>query len=59
MDKKTKVLFLVLILITLLSIAASYYRFVVLHDYEYYYDDYGEESLEDESGESSEITPET
>jgi len=49
MDKKTKVLFLSLSLFTLVSIAASYYRFILIHDYEYYYDDYGEgEILEGE-----------
>jgi hypothetical protein len=58
MDKKTKVLFLILLLLTFISVAASFYRFIVLHDYAYYYDDYGEGEETAEGEEQEEIIPE-
>lgn len=42
MDKKSKIIFILLITLTIFSIGATFYRLVILRDYDRYYDDYGE-----------------
>lgn len=42
MDKKVKVLMVVFLFFVLLSVAATYYKYVELRDYDTYYDDYSE-----------------
>lgn len=52
MDKKTKILFFVIVLISTLSIVATYYRYVELNDFETY-------TLEDETADGFEDVIET
>lgn len=40
MDLKSKILFFLLIILSLLSIISSAYRFFILKDYEIFWDDY-------------------
>jgi hypothetical protein len=48
MDFKNTLLFSCVILLCCISIAASYYRFIVLNEYDMYYDDYGEQEEAEE-----------
>jgi hypothetical protein len=41
LNKNSALLIIILILITL-TIGATFYRFFIQHDYNVYYDDYGE-----------------
>lgn len=48
MDKKSVVLVTFIIAVIFLSTAATYYKYVVLEDYDAYYDDYSEPEIESE-----------
>jgi len=48
MELKTKLLFAVVVLLVILSVATSYYRFIITNEYDRYYDDYGESELLEE-----------
>jgi hypothetical protein len=48
MDLKSKILFSGAAFLVIISVAASYYRFIVIKEYEKYYDDYGESEILDE-----------
>lgn len=49
MTKISKVLFWILCICVLVSVAATFYRTIVLHDFETFYDDYGEEAPSEEN----------
>lgn len=42
-DKKSKIIFIVLGTLIAFSIGATFYKLVILKDYDRYYDDYGED----------------
>jgi hypothetical protein len=48
MDLKSKILFSIVAFLVIISVATSYYRFIVTNEYERYYDDYGESEAIDE-----------
>lgn len=51
LDKKTRILFILILVLIVISVAFTYYRSVVAKDFEVFYDDYGEgeELLEEEA----------
>jgi flagellar biosynthesis/type III secretory pathway M-ring protein FliF/YscJ len=53
MDRKTKILFVLLLLLIIVSVAATYYKYVVRKDYDTYVDDYSEEGTDENVTEST------
>ncbi len=42
LDKKSKIIFVVLLVLIIISVSATYYRAFVTKDFEVFFDDYGE-----------------
>lgn len=46
LDKKSKILFTILLILIVMSVGVTYYRAMITKDFEVFHDDYGEGKVE-------------